>query len=71
MDRAMKAAQLFESGYNCAQAVAVAFADVLGMEEKEAAVRAGVRTISFAMDGLGTDLTCSDLTEVPGLLASM
>ena len=44
---------------------------VLDMEEKEAAVRAGVRTISFAMDGLGTDSTCSDLTEVPGLLASM
>jgi len=37
MDRGMKAAQLFESGYNCAQSVAVAFADILGMDEKTAA----------------------------------
>ena len=37
MDRAMRAAEAFESGYNCAQAVAVTFADVLGMDEKTAA----------------------------------
>ena len=37
MDRGMKAAQLFESGYNCAQSVAVAYADILGMDEKTAA----------------------------------
>ena len=37
MDRAMKAAQLFENGYNCAQSVAVAFCDVIGMTEKQAA----------------------------------
>lgn len=33
----MKAAELFLQGYNCAQAVAVAFCDVTGMEEKQAA----------------------------------
>ena len=48
MDRGMKAAQLFESGYNCAQAVAVAFADVLGMEEKTAA-----RVVSSFGAGMG------------------
>ena len=33
MDHAMKAAELFMEGYNCAQAVAVAFCDVTGLEE--------------------------------------
>lgn len=37
MTRAEYAAQLFYEGYNCAQAVAVAFADVTGLEEKYAA----------------------------------
>ena len=37
MDRITRAAELFEGGYNCAQAVAAAFADVLGLEEKQAA----------------------------------
>jgi C_GCAxxG_C_C family probable redox protein len=39
-DHASYAAELFESGYNCAQAVAVAFCDVTGMEEKAAAAMA-------------------------------
>lgn len=34
------AAELFESGYNCAQAVAVAFCDVTGLEPKAAAAMA-------------------------------
>ena len=38
--RADKAVELFESGYNCAQAVAVAFADLIGLEEKAAATMA-------------------------------
>lgn len=38
MNRSEKAVALFESGYNCAQAVFVAFADVVGMDE-EAALR--------------------------------
>ena len=37
---ASHAADLFESGYNCAQAVAVAFCDVISMEEKAAAAMA-------------------------------
>lgn len=34
MDRQYYAAKLFFEGYNCAQAVAVAFADAVGLEEK-------------------------------------
>ena len=37
MDHCIRAAELFAEGYNCAQAVAVAFCDVTGMEEPEAA----------------------------------
>lgn len=39
-DYAAHAAELFESGYNCAQAVAVAFCDVTGLEPKAAAAMA-------------------------------
>ena len=34
MERGLKAAQLFVDGYNCAQAVAVSFCDVTGLDEK-------------------------------------
>ena len=37
MDHSMKAAELFLNGSNCAQAIAVAFCDVTGMEESLAA----------------------------------
>ena len=37
MDHGMYAAELFLGGYNCAQAVAVAFCDVTGMEPRAAA----------------------------------
>ena len=37
MDHGIKAAELFLSGYNCAQSVAVAFCDVTGLTEKQAA----------------------------------
>ena len=37
MDHGMKAANLFSGGYNCAQAVMVAFCDVTGVEESLAA----------------------------------
>ena len=37
MDHSIKAAESFLSGYNCAQAVMVAFCDVTGLEEKAAA----------------------------------
>ena len=37
MDRGEKAAELFLQGYNCAQAVAIAFCDMTGLEPKFAA----------------------------------
>ena len=37
MDHGLKAAELFLSGYNCAQAVAVALTDVTGLTEAQAA----------------------------------
>ena len=37
MDHSMKAVELFKGGYNCAQAVAVAFCDLTGLTEKQAA----------------------------------
>ncbi|MBQ9168283.1 MAG: C_GCAxxG_C_C family protein [Oscillospiraceae bacterium] len=37
MDHGMKAAELFMQGYNCAQAVAVAFCDITGLEPDFAA----------------------------------
>ena len=37
MNHAEKAFELFKSGYNCAQAVAVAFCDKTGLTEKQAA----------------------------------
>ena len=37
MNHAEKAYELFKSGYNCAQAVAVAFSDVTGLTESQAA----------------------------------
>ena len=37
MDHGLKAAELFLSGYNCAQAVAVAFHEELGLTEHQAA----------------------------------
>ena len=37
MNHAEKALNLFKSGYNCAQAVAVAFSDVTGLTESQAA----------------------------------
>ncbi len=40
MQHSEQAAELFLAGYNCAQAVAVAFCDVTGMTEKEAAMLA-------------------------------
>lgn len=37
MDRAQRAGDFFLSGYNCAQSVTMAFADLMKMEEKAAA----------------------------------
>lgn len=37
MDREYRGAQLFMEGYNCAQAVVMAFSDLIGMDEKNCA----------------------------------
>ena len=60
MDRITKAAELFEGGYNCAQAVAAAFADELGLEEKQAA-----KMVSGFGGGIGR------LREVCGAVSGM
>lgn len=48
MDHSMKAAELFLSGWNCAQSVALAFCDVTGLDEKTAA-----RMVSSFGGGMG------------------
>ena len=60
MDHGMKAAELFLSGYNCAQSVAVAFCDVTGLEEKQTA-----RMVSAFGGGMGR------LREVCGAVSGM
>ena len=60
MDRGNKAVELFKQGYNCAQAVAVAFCDVTGLEEKQAA-----RMVSSFGGGMGR------MREVCGAVSGM
>lgn len=60
MERGIKAAELFVNGYNCAQAIAVAFCDVTGMDEEYAAKMAS----SFG-GGMGR------LREVCGAVSGM
>ena len=60
MDHGLKAAELFLRGYNCAQAVVVAFGDVTGLEEKYAA-----RLISSLGGGMGR------MREVCGAVSGM
>ena len=60
MDHGTKAAELFLSGYNCAQSVAVAFCDVTGLEEEFAA-----RMVSSFGGGMGR------IREVCGAVSGM
>ena len=60
MDHGMKAAELFLSGYNCAQSVAVACCDVTGLEEKFTA-----RMVSAFGGGMGR------IREVCGAVSGM
>ena len=60
MDHGMKAAELFVSGYNCAQAVAVSFCDITGLDEKTSA-----RMVSAFGGGMGR------LREVCGAVSGM
>ena len=60
MDHGMKAAELFVSGSNCAQAVAVSFCDITGLDEKTSA-----RMVSAFGGGMGR------LREVCGAVSGM
>ena len=60
MDHGMKAAELFLSGYNCAQAVAVAFCGEMGLTERQAA-----RMVSSFGGGMGR------MREVCGAVSGM
>ena len=60
MEHGMKAAELFLQGYNCSQAVAVAFCDVTGLDEKTTA-----RMVSSFGGGMGR------LREVCGAVSGM
>ena len=60
MDHGIKAAELFLSGYNCAQAVAVAFAGELGLTEQQAA-----KMVSAFGGGMGR------MREVCGAVSGM
>ena len=60
MNHSEKAAELFMQGYNCAQAVAVAFCDVTGLDEKITA-----KTVSAFGGGMGR------LREVCGAVSGM
>ena len=60
MDHGIKAAELFLQGYNCAQAVAVAFCDVTELDEKFTA-----RMVSTFGGGMGR------LREVCGAVSGM
>ena len=60
MNHAKKAFDLFKSGYNCAQAVAVSFCDLTGLTEKQAA-----RFASSFGGGMGR------LREVCGAVSGM
>ena len=60
MEHGTKAAELFLEGYNCAQAVAVAFCDVTGLDEKFTA-----KMVSSFGGGMGR------LREVCGAVSGM
>ena len=60
MDHGLKAAELFLSGYNCAQAVAVAFSEELGLTERQAA-----KMVSAFGGGMGR------MREVCGAVSGM
>lgn len=60
MDHGMKATELFLSGYNCAQAVAVAFHEELGLTEPQAA-----KMVSAFGGGMGR------MREVCGAVSGM
>ena len=74
MDHGLKAAELFLSGYNCAQAVAVAFTDVTGLTEAQAAKMASafgggmgrMREVCGAVSGMLMVLSYVYGYDIPG-----
>ena len=74
MDHGIKAAELFLEGYNCAQAVAVAFCDVTGLPEQQAAKMASafgggmgrMREVCGAVSGMLLVLGTLDGYDTPG-----
>ena len=60
MDHTQQAAQLFESGYNCAQSIAVAFSDVTGLAPDQSA-----KMVSAFGGGMGR------MREVCGTVSGM
>lgn len=65
--RAEKAVQLFSEGYNCAQAVYVAFSDIMGLDEKLAA-----RIIGSFGGGIGKmHETCGTVTGMVGVISML
>ena len=74
MDHGLKAAELFLSGYNCAQAVAVAFTDVTGLTEGQAAKMASafgggmgrMREVCGAVSGMRMVLSYVYGYDTPG-----
>ena len=74
MDHGLKAAELFLSGYNCAQAVAVAFTDVTGLTEAQAAKMASafgggmgrMREVCGAVSGMLMVLSYVSGYDTPG-----
>ena len=74
MDHGIKAAELFLSGYNCAQSVAVAFHEELGLTEGQAARMASafgggmgrMREVCGAVSGMLLVLSCLYGYDTPG-----
>ena len=77
MEHGMKAAELFYKGYNCSQAVAVAFCDVTGLDEKMTAKMVSgfgggvgrLREVCGAVSGMVFVLSCLygyDVTDAEG-----
>ena len=74
MDHGLKAAELFLSGYNCAQAVAVAFHEELGLTERQAARMASafgggmgrMREVCGAVSGMLMVLSYVYGYDIPG-----
>ena len=74
MDHGIKAAELFLSGYNCAQSVAVAFHEELGLTEAQAAKMASafgggmgrMREVCGAVSGMLLVLSCLYGYDTPG-----